>query len=489
MIRIATLGLLMGAMVGLPFWARADEARADEPLQAGYAEVDITPALGGRRPVYLAGYGMNRKATGVHDPIMARCVVLKSGGQQIALVSVDLIGLQLPQVQEIRAKLPQFRYVMVSSTHNHEGPDVIGIWGRGPFHRGVDDEYLALVVDRVAKAVEQAAGKLIPVAARFGTAEDESLVNDSRLPIVKDGVIRVVRLDKTAAAAAGGDTSPAMLLVQWNCHPEALGSRNRQLTADFSASTVAALKKRYGCDVLYLTGTVGGLLAPPRGNVKDAAGSVLHEGDFEYARVYGEMVADLAAQAVDRAEPLPLAPFTICTKPVAVPVENALYRMARAVGVLKRPASLWTGDFQRMGEPMKMDQRKLPSAVETEVAYLRLGELHVACIPGEIYPELVYGKIQEPADPAADFPDAPLEPSVAELMPGPKWLMLGLANDEIGYIIPRRQWDKHEPYAYGKEAGQYGEINSCGSQTAPIIMAALKLRVAEGQAPPAKAAE
>jgi hypothetical protein len=487
MIRIATLGLLLGAMVGLPFCALADEARADEPLQAGYAEIDITPALGGKRPVYLAGYGMNRKATGVHDPIMARCVVLKSGDQQIALVSVDLIGLQLPQVQEIRAKLPQFRYVMVSSTHNHEGPDVIGIWGRGPFHRGVDDEYLALVVDRVAKAIEQAAGKLIPVAARFGTAEDESLVNDSRLPIVKDGIIRVVRLDKTAAA--GGDTSPAMLLVQWNCHPEALGSRNRQLTADFSASTVAALKKRYGCDVLYLTGTVGGLLAPPRGNVKDAAGTVLHEGDFEYARVYGEMVADLAAQAVDRAEPLPLAPFTICARPVAVPVENALYRMARAVGVLKRPASLWTGDFQRMGEPMKMDQRKLPSAVETEVAYLRLGELHVACIPGEIYPELVYGKIQEPADPAADFPEAPLEPSVAELMPGPKWLMLGLANDEIGYIIPRRQWDKHEPYAYGKEAGQYGEINSCGSQTAPIIMAALKLRVAEGQALPAKAAE
>jgi hypothetical protein len=67
--------------------------------------------------------------------------------------------------------------------------------------------------------------------------------------------------------------------------------------------------------------------------------------------------------------------------------------------------------------------------------------------------------------------------------------MLGLANDEIGYIIPRRQWDKHEPYAYGKEHGQYGEINSCGSLTAPIIMAALKLRVAEGQALPAKAGE
>ncbi|MCH5372356.1 MAG: hypothetical protein JJ992_00140, partial [Planctomycetes bacterium] len=42
-------------------------------------------------------------------------------------------------------------------------------------------------------------------------------------------------------------------------------------------------------------------------------------------------------------------------------------------------------------------------------AYLRLGELDVAAIPGELYPELVYGEFQDPVDPGADFPDAPLE--------------------------------------------------------------------------------
>jgi hypothetical protein len=449
------------------------QASAAPPLKAGFAEADITPALDAGKPVYLAGYGMNRKATGVHDPIMARALVLESGGERIALACVDLVGLQYPQVKEIRARLAEFRYVMVSSTHNHEGPDVIGIWGRGPFHRGVDDAYLSLVVERVVGAIQEAAGKLTPVTAAFGTAEDESLVNDSRLPIVKDGVLRVVRLNQA------GTAMPAGLIVVWTSHPEALGSKNKLLTADFPHATVAALKKRYQCPVLYLSGAVGGLLAPPRGNVKDAAGNVLGSGDFEYARIYGEMVADLAAKAIDSAEPLELSPFVVSARPIAVPVENPLYRVARAIGVLKRPATVWTGDFQEFGGPMTLEKKSLPSAVESEVAYLRLGELHVACIPGEIYPELVYGKYQEPVESGADYADAPLEPSVASLMPGKKWLLVGLANDEVGYIIPKRQWDKAAPYAYGKEAGQYGEINSCGAEVAPIVMEALRRRVEE----------
>jgi hypothetical protein len=466
--------LLFAGLLGICCAAGTIRGSAAEPaLRAGYAEADITPALNAGKPVYLAGYGMGRKATGVHDPIMARCVVLESGGERIALASVDLIGLQYPAVQAIRANLPDFRYVMVASTHNHEGPDVIGIWGRGPFHRGVDDAYVESVVERVAAAIQEAAQKLAPVDASYGTAEDESLVNDSRQPIAKDGVLRVVRLRQA------GTPMPAALIVQWNSHPEALGRRNTQLTADFPHSTVAALKKRYNCPVLYLSGAIGGLLAPSRGNVKDAAGNELHEGDFEYARVYGEMVAELAARAVDAAEPVALAPFVVSSKSIAVPVENSLYRVARAMGVLKRPATVWTGDFQQFGDPMTLEKRGLPSAVESEVAYLRLGEVHVACIPGEIYPELVYGKFQEPVDPGADFPDAPLEPTVAGLMPGKKWLLVGLANDEVGYIIPKRQWDKVPPYAYGKESGQYGEINSCGADVAPILMTALQRRVEE----------
>jgi hypothetical protein len=58
-------------------------------------------------------------------------------------------------------------------------------------------------------------------------------------------------------------------------------------------------------------------------------------------------------------------------------------------------------------------------------------------------------------------------------------MLIGLANDELGYIIPKRQWDEKPPYCYGRKKPQYGEANSCGPETAPTICSAFKLLVAE----------
>jgi len=97
-------------------------------LEVGFAEADITPTVRADAPVWLAGYYPGRAAPGVHDPLFARSIVLRCGTEKLAWVSVDLIGLQLRDVQRLRARLNDFRYVLVASTHNHEGPDVIGVW-------------------------------------------------------------------------------------------------------------------------------------------------------------------------------------------------------------------------------------------------------------------------------------------------------------------------------------------------------------------------
>src|ERR1700719_4634772 len=97
-------------------------------LSVGFASVDITPEIG-KKPVFLAGFGQNRKATKVHDAISARAVVLADGDNKIALVSVDVVGIFLPVVEQIREKLPGFKYILISATHNHEGPDTLGLWG------------------------------------------------------------------------------------------------------------------------------------------------------------------------------------------------------------------------------------------------------------------------------------------------------------------------------------------------------------------------
>jgi hypothetical protein len=495
----------------------ARQAAAAERLEAGFAEADITPAIDPARPVWIAGYGMGRRATGVHDPLRVRAVVLRDGARKFALACVDLVGLQYPETKRIRARLPEFAEVMVSSTHNHEGPDVIGIWGANPLQRGVDDRYLELVVERVVAAIRAADKAARPARAQYGEADDESLVGDSRLPKVKDGRIRVVRFDPDDALAPATPAAPATsatpatsappttgvplakpasqpaakspakplgLLVVWTCHPEAMGSRNTLLTADFVAATVAKLTADYGCPVAYFSGAVGGLMAPPDNRIRNATGQVLEEGDFAYSDGYGQAVAMLASQALEQAQPIRLTPLAAATERIAVPVENKLYRAARAMGVLQRNMIDWTGDERLPAEPASGAVPKpIGAAVETEVGLLKLGELGVACIPGEIYPELVYGAFQEPVEPHVDFPAAPKEPTVASLMPGPRWLLIGLANDEVGYILPKRQWDERPPHAYGRDKPQYGEINSCGPDSAPIILRSLA-RCAQRLTPP-----
>ena len=78
--------------------------------------------------------------------------------------------------------------------------------------------------------------------------------------------------------------------------------------------------------------------------------------------------------------------------------------------------------------------------------------------------------MQDPADPGADFPDAPIEPAIYEQMKAPHRMLIGLANDEIGYIIPKRQWDEKPPFCYGRKKAQYGEVNSVGPETAPLAV-------------------
>ena len=176
----------------VPFCGHSSSA--EPTLQAGFAEVDITPKVGDR-PVYLAGFGKDRKATGVHDPLMARAVVLRHGEEKIAWVSLDLVCFFHANVAAVRDRLPGFRHVLVISTHNHEGPDTLGLWGPG-FKSGVDPDYPKLVEERTVKVVQEADRAAGNVTARIGSVQAPELVRDARLPIVKhDELVALQFLD------------------------------------------------------------------------------------------------------------------------------------------------------------------------------------------------------------------------------------------------------------------------------------------------------
>jgi hypothetical protein len=284
---------------------------------------------------------------------------------------------------------------------------------------------------------------------------------------VKHDELVALRFDEPGGKCAG-------LVVQWNCHPETLSSKNTLVSADFVGATVDALAKRHVCPVVYLTGTVGGLMTSLHVEVRDERGRPLADGTFEKTIRYGQLVAQLAEKALAGARAVRLTPLEARSREVFLPLDNRLYLVGWQLGVFQREAFVWGGDPYRAEPAPAGASARQRLCLRTEVGCLRLGDLEVAAIPGEIYPELVLDKVQDPPDPGADFPQAPIEPAIYKRLRGPHRMLIGLANDEVGYIIPKRQWDEKPPFCYGRKQAQYGEANSVGPETAPILCQAFK---------------
>ena len=232
------------------------------------------------------------------------------------------------------------------------------------------------------------------------------LLADSREPFVKHDELVALQFQE-----AKGDKTVG-LVVQWNCHPETLSSKNTLLSADFVGYTVKHLQEKHRCPVVYLTGTVGGLMSSLGVEVKDEQGRPLANGTFEKTEKYGQLIGEVADKALQQGQAVQLTPFEVRRRDVILPMDNKLYMIGYQLGVLERQGYLWKDD-PRQAEPLKGKlQPQDRMCVRTKIGWLKLGELEIAAIPGEIYPELVLGKVQDPADPGADFPDAAIEPSI-----------------------------------------------------------------------------
>lgn len=429
--------------------ASAPNAAAATHL-AGFARRAITPQLGAR-PVYLAGFDNDRRATGIHDDLWARAIALSDleGRRRLAIVAVDLVGVFDEDVRKARAlveaRAPGAQLV-VASTHDHEGPDTMGLWGRGRFSSGVDPAYLARVRAAIADAAVEALSQLRPARLVLAQARTPGLVEDGRLPVVIDDTI-------TAAQLVAQDGATLGTLVAWSSHPEALGGKNTLVTSDYPHYLRARVERALGGTCVFVVGSIGGLMTPLGLKLADAGGRAIPADSFELAQAVGERAADAALAAL-RSRPAVSASTALeyRSETVFVPLENRLFRLAMLLGVLDR--RLYSGGRPASG--------LFGDDLRTEIGWLRVGDAEALLVPGEIYPELVQGAIQRPQDPAADFPGAAPERPLLALLRGEHRFVIGLANDEIGYLIPRSQWDERKPFAYGRREAQYGEVNSVG---------------------------
>jgi len=159
----------------------------------------------------------------------------------------------------------------------------------------------------------------------------------------------------------------------------------------------------------------------------------------------------VAAAGISPAES---AGIGVHARSVEVPIANVNFLLAPVLGLLDRGHVRWR-------------------TLRTEVALATVGDASIACLPGEVYPELINGGMERA--PGGDFDLDPVEvPHLRALLPGKVKFVFGLANDEIGYIIPKSEWDEEPPWLYGSPKRVYGEINSVGPETALILHQAMR---------------
>ncbi len=473
--RAASVAVLAGLAAGACFAQfRAGEVKAvispNEPFRirrgisvfhAGAAKAVITPDLARFAPVYLAGFGQNRVATGVHDDLYARCLALSAGVMPLVLCGVDSIGLFFEDVEKIRERARQRiggpADVVIAALHDHEAPDTMGLWGPAPLVSGLNERYNRFLIDQTAEAAAAAVRALRPAAATVASvrsSELDSFIHDNRPPVVHDSELVILSVADTAG-------KPIATLVNWANHPETLASKNTLITADYPAYFYTQLEQRLGGIAVLLNGAVGGMQSPLGAKVVDPhTGKPAEDASFRKAEIIGTRVAGLAADAVGKAKKVRIRSIAYREKTVQIPVANKGFQLAAKAGVFggRKP--------MREGAP-----------ATTVVGMFRLLDgsrpvLEGALVPGELYPELSVGGIQR--YPGADFPDAPLEPPIRRMMKAPYRMLIGLANDEIGYIIPKAEWDEKEPWLQNAPRRWYGEVNAVGPEAAPLIAAAVE---------------
>jgi hypothetical protein len=412
--------------------------------------------------VWIAGFGNSRAANGVHDDTWARTMVIDDGKTRLALVVLDAIGFMNDDIIDIRGRIPAsagLTYTIVSSTHTHEGADLLGLWGDSHFRSGINEKYLEYVKIQVVKSVLEAVKNIRP--ARLEVSEDLTgalpLAIDTRKPEVFDSGLRLIKaVDKENGAILGS-------LVAWGDHPETLWSDNLLITSDFCHYVRQGIEKGLfkgdslvrpgiGGVCVYVNGAVGGLMTThPRLTIKDPfTGKEFKEPTFEKAEAQGKQLALLALSAMEKpAEIIDTAGISLVVRTLLLPIDNIMFELGTTMGVLDRGTTGW----------MKM---------RSEISAFNIGPLSFATLPGEIYPELLNGGVESPE--GQDFKIAPVEvPPVREMMKGKYKFVFGLANDEIGYIVPKSQWDEKAPFTYKKDGAPYGEVNSLGSETAPLL--------------------
>lgn len=419
----------------------------------GFGKCEILPNPKSSEPLYIAGYNQAMEITGVLDYCQARAVWMDVGGKGVLLIGIDCVALDSGTVDEIRARLQDVKnvsHINVYATHTHAGPDTLGLWG-GIGKNGKNSGYMKALTDAAEQAAREAVSNVKKGTLHFASVKASGTQRDSRTPHVFDDNIYQIRFKPE-------DSSGGVRMLFFGAHAESLRGANSLLSRDFPGRLVDGIYEKTGDNAIFMPGAIGGLIMTKEfvaDTTKDAVRNL---------EITSEKLIDYALSITPDKE-TPLSPeMQFVSESFSIPLDNPVFVTYKFLGILNNRAEKGTG--------------LTGYNVRTELCLLKLGDVLIALLPGEIFPELVLGGMYARTIKDAVNPE-PLK-DIAERYGYENLLIIGLANDELGYIVPPSDFLLNEKLPYieratdGRGEDHYEETNSVGPECAVKIAEAFE---------------
>ena len=427
-----------------------------EQWNIGFGRRQILPDEDSEQPLYIAGYNNGVEITGVLDYCEARAVWMDTGAEGILLIGIDCIALDSGTVAEIREGLkavPNCAAINVYSTHTHAGIDTLGLWGPVGTD-GKNDTYMENLIQAAVEAGQEAAQNTNSGTVYYGQIETEDMYRDSRDPQVYDANLYQLRF-------VPNDGGAGVRIYFFGAHAESLRGSNTLLSRDYAGLLCDRVTEATGDNTMFCPGAIGGLIM-----TKEFVDNI-DENAVENLNITADKLVDYALAITPETERILSPNMQLSRSTFTIPMDNIGFVLYKWLGILNNkavPADSATG-----------------YGVETELSVLVLDDLAVTLIPGEIFPELVYGIAFGGANSGGKNPQ-PLCKIAAEYGID-NMLIIGLANDEIGYIVPYSDFllNEENPYLERtmdyKNEDHYEETNSLGPECAEKIAEAFEAAV------------
>lgn len=423
----------------------------------GFSKEIVTPDIT-KGAYYIAGYGSPIVAEKILDDMFARAVYIEDGTDRggIVMCSIDAVGISRKDINDIRRivieskKIPSLRSINISSTHTHAGIDTQGLWGEKIYKCGRNEDFMKNLKQKTANAIIDAYKNRTSGKLYYSVLATQNLQADCRTPETFDR-----NLTKFRFVADNGEKE--ICIVNFASHAELLGDKTKQVSADFPAYMIKEIEENNkNTDAVFFNGAIGGMIS-----AKEIKKVYRNEIDCEeYMKQFGKVLGEFVNSMTDEKELSPI--INIKSNQIKIAADNYVLILARLMKVLNN-------DIYRNKERSK-------AYIWSEVGYLELGggEIGIFLVPGELFPELYNGEFLS-AEESANNTQAEYR-ILSEMTKAKHHFVIGLCNDELGYIIPDNDFILHEGLPYINAAkdsfdrNHYEETNSTGRNTARTIL-------------------